>query len=151
MEEVLVYKSIRTEIIDSPIPTADAGKKVIKVEVSGTNPKNWKTWWIPELPINMDDDIAETIREVGQGVTGFKVLTAEGGTMSQRGKQIRLVIEYLPYTRSKHPTEAMQSMLLHWHSPPPTYLHLSALKVRSYMPAPTPNSDCPIAVLILVP
>ena len=73
MKEVLVYENARTEIIDSPIPTADVGKVVIKVEVSGTNPKDWKTWWIAKLPINMGDDIAGTIYEVGQDVTGFKV------------------------------------------------------------------------------
>lgn len=73
MKEVLVYENARTEMIDSPIPTADIGKVVIKVEVSGTNPKDWKTWWIPQLPINMGDDFAGTIHEVGQDVTGFKV------------------------------------------------------------------------------
>ncbi len=73
MKEVLIYDGPRTETVESPIPTAGTGQVVIKVEVSGTNPKDWKMWWIPKLPINMGDDIAGTIHEVGRDVTGFRV------------------------------------------------------------------------------
>lgn len=73
MKEALIHEGPRSEIVESSIPTAGPGEVVIKVEVSGTNPKDWKTWWAPKLPINMGDDIAGTIHEVGQGITGFNV------------------------------------------------------------------------------
>lgn len=73
MKEVLVYEGPRTELITSPVPKADAGHVVIKVIVSGSNQKDWKTQWVAKLPINMGDDIAGIIHEVGPDVTGFKV------------------------------------------------------------------------------
>ncbi|MCJ1467845.1 hypothetical protein MMC07_006470 [Pseudocyphellaria aurata] len=72
MKEVVVHEGPRTELIESPVPTAQAGQVVIKVKVSGSNPKDWKTQWVAKLPINMGDDIAGTIHEVGPDVTGFK-------------------------------------------------------------------------------
>jgi NADPH2:quinone reductase len=73
MKETVVFDGPRAEIIESSIPKAEFNKVVIKVEVSGTNPKDWKTWWAPQLPINMGDDFAGTIHEVGPGVSGFRV------------------------------------------------------------------------------
>jgi hypothetical protein len=73
MKEVVVYEGPQVELIDSSIPRASANQVVIQVEVSGTNPKDWKTWWVPNLPVNMGDDMAGIIHEVGAGVTDFKV------------------------------------------------------------------------------
>lgn len=71
MKEVIIHTGPKAEIIDSPIPKAAAGQLVIKVVVSGSNPKDWKV----ELPtgINQGDDIAGIVHEVGAGVTEFKV------------------------------------------------------------------------------
>lgn len=44
MKEAIVQGTSGTEvqIVDSPIPTPEATQVVIKVVVSGTNPKDWK-------------------------------------------------------------------------------------------------------------
>lgn len=73
MKEVFIYSGPRAEIIDSPIPTPpNADQLVIKVVVSGTNPKDWKV--IPR-PLNQGDDIAGIVYEVGANITEFKVCT----------------------------------------------------------------------------
>ena len=76
MKEIVVYEGPRVEQIQSPIPKAGLGQLVIKVEVSGTNPKDWKTWWVQDLPINMGDDFAGTVYEVGADITEFAVSAA---------------------------------------------------------------------------
>ena len=75
MKEAVVSKGPKVDIIDSPIPKPDAGQVVIKVAVSGSNPKDWKMpEWMTELPaMNQGDDIAGTIHAVGEGVTEFRV------------------------------------------------------------------------------
>lgn len=72
MKEVLVYPGPRTEIVDSPIPKPAANQLVIKVVVSGSNPKDWKVDWLP-TGFNQGDDIAGIVHEVGANVTEFKV------------------------------------------------------------------------------
>lgn len=75
MKEAIVKAGPKVEIVDSPIPKPGAGQLVIKVEVSGSNPKDWKyPEWEPDTAqINQGDDIAGTVHEVGDGVTAFKV------------------------------------------------------------------------------
>jgi NADPH2:quinone reductase len=48
MKEAIVNTDIKVEIIDSPIPTPGPGDVLIKVEVSGSNPKDWKVpkWYL---------------------------------------------------------------------------------------------------------
>ena len=64
MKEVLVTKDeakgFVTEMVDSPVPKTEDGQVLIKVIVSGTNPKDWKVpIWVPKLgPSNSGDDIA---------------------------------------------------------------------------------------------
>jgi len=42
-KQVIVQSSIEAiEIIDTPIPTPGDNEIVIKIKVSGTNPKDWK-------------------------------------------------------------------------------------------------------------
>ena len=72
MKEVIVSKGPTTKIQDSPVPTAKPNQVVIKIHVSGSNPKDWK---IPEWmgsEINTGDDIAGTVHAIGSGVTEFK-------------------------------------------------------------------------------
>jgi len=42
MKEAIVNPGPRVEIKESPIPIPNASQVVIKVIVSGTNPKDWK-------------------------------------------------------------------------------------------------------------
>ena len=42
MKEVIIHPGTRAELIESAIPSPDALQVVIKVVVSGTNPKDWK-------------------------------------------------------------------------------------------------------------
>ncbi|KAL9079163.1 MAG: hypothetical protein Q9157_001914 [Trypethelium eluteriae] len=73
MKEAIVSAGPKVKIIDSEIPRPNDDQVVIKVVVSGSNPKDWKgpEWLGSEL--NQGDDIAGTIASVGQNVTEFKV------------------------------------------------------------------------------
>ena len=73
MKELLVYADLRTEVCDSPRPVPRASQIVVRVHAWGSNPQDWKTWWVPQLPINMGDDRAGTVYAVGEGVVNFKV------------------------------------------------------------------------------
>ena len=74
MLEVVIDKGPSAKLIESPIPSPNADQVVIKVVVSGSNPKDWK---YPEFwgnkAINQGDDIAGIVHEVGANVTEFKV------------------------------------------------------------------------------
>ena len=72
MKEIIVHSGLRTELVDSPIPRPEPNQIVIKVEVSGSNPKDCILGWVTP-PLNNGDDIAGTVYEVGRGVIGFKV------------------------------------------------------------------------------
>jgi NADPH:quinone reductase-like Zn-dependent oxidoreductase len=41
MKEAIVHKGATVEIVNSPVPTPNADQVLIKVVVSGTNPKDW--------------------------------------------------------------------------------------------------------------
>jgi threonine dehydrogenase-like Zn-dependent dehydrogenase len=68
--------SVKCRLEDVPIPKP-AGKQVlIKVVVSGSNPKDWKVpSWAPAdaAPQNNGDDIAGIVEDVGPDVIAFKV------------------------------------------------------------------------------
>lgn len=60
------------QIVDSPIPEPGEDQVLIKVVVSGSNPKDWK---LPEWTgkvLNQGDDIAGVVEKVGPNVTEFK-------------------------------------------------------------------------------
>ena len=60
------------DVIDSPIPKPKGDEVVIKVLVSGSNPKDWK---VPEwlgVECNQGDDIAGVVHDVGADVYEFK-------------------------------------------------------------------------------
>ncbi|KAI0381141.1 putative alcohol dehydrogenase [Hypomontagnella monticulosa] len=72
-KQVIVQGSIETvEIIDTPIPTPRERDVVIKVVVSGTNPKDWKYPFWKDMPLNSGDDIAGIVYSVGKDVYEFK-------------------------------------------------------------------------------
>lgn len=61
-------------IRDTDIPVPEAGQVLIRVVVSGTNPKDWKVplvWPADGTPTNQGDDIAGYIEAVGEAVMGF--------------------------------------------------------------------------------
>lgn len=61
------------KIINSPIPQPNDDQVVIKVIVSGSNPKDWKLpGWIVDKVVNQGDDIAGIVHQVGANVTEFK-------------------------------------------------------------------------------
>lgn len=86
MKEAIVRVGPVVNIIDSPVPEPRDDEVLIKVVVSGSNPKDWK---IPEfaasgafnnqLPseakdgLNQGDDIAGIVEKVGSNVVEFKV------------------------------------------------------------------------------
>ncbi|KAL4783367.1 chaperonin 10-like protein [Aspergillus varians] len=92
MKEALVHKGPSVQIIDSPTPTPRPDEVLIKVVVSGTNPKDWKLPEWLDKPGNQGDDIAGTVEAVGDNVTEFKAgdrvaafheMTAPGGSYAE--------------------------------------------------------------------
>ncbi|KAF2675578.1 zinc-binding oxidoreductase-like protein ToxD, partial [Lentithecium fluviatile CBS 122367] len=72
MKEAIVHPGVKVEIVDSPIPEPGPEQVVIRVVVSGCNPKDWK---IPEWlnkTSNTGDDIAGVVHSVGDKVWEFK-------------------------------------------------------------------------------
>lgn len=70
MKEVLIHPDLRAEIVESPIPKPAADQLVIKVVVSGANPKDWK---VTPRALNQGEDMAGIVYEVGMNITEFKV------------------------------------------------------------------------------
>ncbi|KIW17957.1 hypothetical protein PV08_05152 [Exophiala spinifera] len=68
-------ESIEVKVLDQPIPTPGPNDIVIKVIVSGTNPKDWKlpVYWGGGQGMNTGDDIAGYVHALGKDVTGFRV------------------------------------------------------------------------------
>lgn len=84
----LAEPEVSTKIVDSPIPEPEPKQILIKVVVSGSNPKDWKMpqysmgYKDPEdgtmmarssKGVNQGDDIAGIVEKVGADVIGFKV------------------------------------------------------------------------------
>ncbi|KAL1798205.1 hypothetical protein ACET3X_002242 [Alternaria dauci] len=73
MKEAQVAKDLEVTVKDVPVPEPEANQVVIKVVVSGSNPKDWK---IPVYGVrnefNSGDDIAGYIHSVGANVYEFK-------------------------------------------------------------------------------
>lgn len=75
MKEAFVDKDIAVTVRDTDVPVPEAGQVLIRVVVSGTNPKDWKIpprWPADGTPTNQGDDIAGYVEAVGDGVVGFK-------------------------------------------------------------------------------
>ncbi|KAJ5890930.1 uncharacterized protein N7473_007158 [Penicillium subrubescens] len=85
MKEVINLAGPTVKIIESPIPEPNDDQVLIKVVVSGSNPKDWK---VPDLAasgdssiammieakkgVNQGDDIAGVVEKVGSKVVEFK-------------------------------------------------------------------------------
>ncbi|MCJ1327383.1 hypothetical protein MMC10_004052 [Thelotrema lepadinum] len=65
--------SVSVSFVDSPIPSPGPDDVVIKVIVSGSNPKDWKYPLWRKKDHNSGDDIAGTVYAVGQNVTEFHI------------------------------------------------------------------------------
>ncbi|KAI0405810.1 GroES-like protein [Xylaria palmicola] len=72
MKEAVVSNGPKVHIIDSPVPKPGPKQVVIKVVVSGSNPKDWKLPLWRDDTMNQGDDIAGIVHEVGQDVYEFK-------------------------------------------------------------------------------
>lgn len=74
MKEAVIDKDTGVTIRDVNIPVPQPGQVLIKVIVSGTNPKDWKlpVWLSDAPPANQGDDIAGFVEAVGQGVSKFR-------------------------------------------------------------------------------
>jgi NADPH2:quinone reductase len=73
MKEAIVAAGPSVKIIDSPIPTPSSNQLLIKVMVSGSNPKDWKRpeWF--QTPHNSGDDVAGLVHAMGEDVVDFHV------------------------------------------------------------------------------
>ncbi|CAN9215863.1 unnamed protein product [Alternaria alternata] len=67
-----IYSDDGVVIKDSPRPVPGPGQVLIKVVVSGSNPKDWKYFQFSGTPLNSGDDIAGIVEEVGANVWEFK-------------------------------------------------------------------------------
>lgn len=63
---------LKVQIVDSPIPEPGRDQVLIKVVVSGSNPKDWKVPQMMGTTSNSGDDIAGEVVAVGANVTEFK-------------------------------------------------------------------------------
>ncbi|KAK9450765.1 chaperonin 10-like protein [Limtongia smithiae] len=74
MKEVIVTSipEISAEIVQSPIPVPGPNEVLIKVVVSGCNPKDWKYPLFGKRSFNSGDDIAGYVEAVGEKVFEFK-------------------------------------------------------------------------------
>jgi len=73
MKEAIVAKGLKTTIQDVAIPEPQPDQVIIRVVVSGSNPKDWKIpELVPEYNANSGDDIAGIVHSVGSNVWEFK-------------------------------------------------------------------------------
>ncbi|KAK3361938.1 chaperonin 10-like protein [Lasiosphaeria ovina] len=73
MKEALVSKGPEVQVVDSPVPSPNDDQVLIRVVVSGSNPKDWKmAEWFRKAPSNEGDDIAGVVERVGANVFEFK-------------------------------------------------------------------------------
>ncbi|KAF2124543.1 zinc-binding oxidoreductase-like protein ToxD [Dothidotthia symphoricarpi CBS 119687] len=73
MKEARIAKDVVVTFEEVPIPEPEANQLVIRVIVSGSNPKDWKLpEMIPNYVANTGDDIAGIVHKVGKNVWEFK-------------------------------------------------------------------------------
>ncbi|OBR04387.1 Alcohol dehydrogenase GroES-like domain-containing protein [Colletotrichum higginsianum IMI 349063] len=92
MKEAIVNTDISVTVKDSPVPTPGPGELLVKVIVSGTNPKDWKLPHMLQAASNSGDDVAGTVEAVGaevyefakgDRVAGFHVMRTEHGSFAE--------------------------------------------------------------------
>lgn len=67
-----MFTGATVEIFDIDIPKPAANQVLIKVAVSGINPKDWKFPETKNMVANSGDDIAGIVESVGEDVTEFR-------------------------------------------------------------------------------
>ncbi|KAJ5667740.1 uncharacterized protein N7477_006310 [Penicillium maclennaniae] len=73
MKEAIVDQELNVSIQDTAVPVPAPGQVLIRVVVSGTNPKDWKIpRFLAKSPSNPGDDIAGYVESVGDGVVNFR-------------------------------------------------------------------------------
>lgn len=72
MKEAIVNPDTSVTIRDTDVPKPKADQVLIKVVVSGSNPKDWKLPQWTKKPQNSGDDIAGIVESVGENVVEFK-------------------------------------------------------------------------------
>ena len=72
MKEAIVCTDTTVKIQETSIPTPGPNDMLLKVEVFGLNPKDWKYPQWRKQDFNSGSDIAGTIEVVGKNVTEFK-------------------------------------------------------------------------------
>ncbi|OLN93236.1 Protein TOXD 5 [Colletotrichum chlorophyti] len=92
MQEAVVHPDLTVKLHDTPIPEPGPGQLLVKVVVSGTNPKDWKVPFWFKTPQNSGDDVAGTVEKVGDEVyefskgdrvAGFHVMRAPHGSFAE--------------------------------------------------------------------
>lgn len=87
MKQVINLPGPTAVLQDAPIPEPNDDQVLIKVVVSGSNPKDWKVPEVAKDPdnslfsrydfvrdgVNQGDDIAGVVEKVGKNVVEFKV------------------------------------------------------------------------------
>src|SRR5476651_2039776 len=75
-------------------PAIEAGQVLVEVQAAGLNPFDWKVRegylkdYIPlKFPVTLGGDVAGTVAELGQGVSGFEVGQAVYGLANAAGGQ----------------------------------------------------------------
>lgn len=69
------------EVLTVPVPTLDPGEILVRIDVAGLNPADWKCRFIDsfayifnnDYPAQQGHDIAGTVVKAGEGVTAFAV------------------------------------------------------------------------------
>ncbi|KAI0023899.1 GroES-like protein [Xylariomycetidae sp. FL0641] len=72
MKEALVAPGCEVQIVDSPVPRPNADQVLIRVAVSGSNPKDWKVPDLMKSTLNQGDDVAGVVEAVGANVAEFR-------------------------------------------------------------------------------
>ncbi|KAI1840577.1 hypothetical protein JX266_013241 [Neoarthrinium moseri] len=153
MKEALVSKGPLVQIVDSPVPEPNDDQVLIKVVVSGSNPKDWKLPEMQNLTANAGDDIAGIVEKVGANVYEFKPgdrvaafheVKTEGGSYAEYGIAWQHTTFHIPKQTSFE--EAAAIPLAAMTAVVGLYQHL-ALPQPWSLPLPeTPTRETPLVI-----
>ncbi|KAL8959430.1 MAG: hypothetical protein Q9193_003710, partial [Seirophora villosa] len=126
MKEAIVQPDLKLDIVDSPIPVPKDNEVVIKVVVSGSNPKDWKYPMMKNVAMNSGDDIAGVVHQVGRNVQEFRPgdRVAEAAT-----------VPLAAMTSAVGLYQRLQGLPLPWHpatTPMPLIIYGAASAVGAY-------------------
>ncbi|KAI4085821.1 MAG: hypothetical protein LQ344_008103 [Seirophora lacunosa] len=124
MKEAIVQPDLNLDIVDSPIPVPKDNELVIKVVVSGSNPKDWKYPLMNNVAMNSGDDIAGVVHQAGRNVHEFKP-----------GDRVAATIPLAAMTSALGLYQRLQGLPLPWHpatTPTPLIIYGAASAVGAY-------------------